>query len=680
MKNIRYQTIEQTSINDCGASCLYMILKFYGGFETLENLKKRTNTTKEGTTFYNLKEAAISLGFNPKCYYLENKELNLNIKTPFIAHVLIDNNYYHYIVVYKILKKKILIVDPAKGILEYMKKEQFKSIFEGNIMILYPSRPLYRNINHITISKMWKLFIRKDKQLLLKIIILSLFTVFIELICATSFYTLIKITDYNNIHLLFNFIVIFLILFILKNIFVYFRSKLFYLFEVKFENYLKMIRWRNIFCFPYRDLILKETGEISLDLEHSNEIVQFYLKLFFFICLDIPIFLITFAFIIFIDKECLFFVLILILEIIFSFYLKRKQIKYIKNYQYSLSKIKKLEDEVKESLISLKNTNLEQYTNQLLNDNYYTNGKDKILFSKKIFNINLKLNILNEICNLIPIVFIVVLLFYKIQTIENCILLFQLFSILNDTLKNLLDILLEKDRIVIYLESLTDDNNIKKEKSIVDNIKIINGKYYKFGNLKNISLLLKKGDKILLLGKSGSGKSTLMNILKGNYYIDTYYINGKKSNLPYERICYVESIPFIYTGTIKNNIDYGRNIEAKNIKEIMNLLNIYFNDTSSENINYLSSGEKQKVSLARALLGDFDILILDECLNQIGEQEEKEIMKKILDKFKDKIIIVITHRTNLKEIFSKIAVLTNHGQLKILNRKEKLCLEDFLRT
>lgn len=681
MRSIRYPVIEQTSLNDCGASCLYMILKYYGGFETLDNLKKRTNTKKEGTTLFDLKEAAISLGFHATCYYLENKELNEKIQTPFIAHVLIDNIYYHYIVVYKISKKKILVADPAKGILEDWKMDKFKHVFEGNIMTLYPSRPLYRNSSYLTLKKAWKIFLKKDKKLLTQIITSSIVTIFMELICTTSFYLLLKFIKYNNIHLLFGVTFLFAGFVIGKNIITYFRNKFFCYFEVKFERILKEKRWRNILNLPYHDLILKETGEITLSLEQVGEITQFYLKSLLFFTLDIPMFLILFILLISIQKQSIFLLILLVIQLISSYFLVKRQKKQIKKYQYDVSKIKKIEEEIKESLISLKNTNLLKLTQERLSNQYKIHEKEEKSFSKKMLFINIIQNMVNEISALLINLFILILLFYGEQTLETCILLFQLFSLLNSTIGNFLEIFVEKEKIKIYLESYLEEKENKKQTEEVKTIQMQNGKHHKFSHLKNISFFLKRGDKLLLFGKSGIGKSTLMNIIKRNYPNDSLFINGNLNMCIEEKVCYVTSKPFVYTDTLKNNIDYGRKNDDIVIEELMHLLHINTKkDNTLENINYLSSGEKQKISLARSLLGEFDVLILDECLNQIDEIEEIEIMKNILEKYKDKIIIVISHRTNLKNLFNKIAVLTNHGQLKFLKRKEKLCLEDSLET
>ena len=86
MKNI-YPKVQQQTSYDCGPTCLQMILKYYKGFETLENIRKLTKTSNKGTTFYNLKKAAEVLGLTATAYHIDDEFLNKKITIPFIAHV-----------------------------------------------------------------------------------------------------------------------------------------------------------------------------------------------------------------------------------------------------------------------------------------------------------------------------------------------------------------------------------------------------------------------------------------------------------------------------------------------------------------------------------------------------------------------------------------------------------------
>ena len=108
------KVVLQDGIKDCGVCCLLSIIRFFGGDVSREYLRKITNTGKDGVSAYNLIEAAKEIGFS--AYGVEgdlNKIENNNL--PCIAHIHVNKNYQHFVVIYKIEKNKVTIMDPAKG-------------------------------------------------------------------------------------------------------------------------------------------------------------------------------------------------------------------------------------------------------------------------------------------------------------------------------------------------------------------------------------------------------------------------------------------------------------------------------------------------------------------------------------------------------------------------------------
>ena len=99
MRRMKKNIVIQDGIKECGAACLLSIIKYYGGNVSLERLLELTKTTKEGTNFYNLKEAAIEIGLNGEGYKLDSIDKLSEIEKPFISQIVI-NNYHHFVVVY----------------------------------------------------------------------------------------------------------------------------------------------------------------------------------------------------------------------------------------------------------------------------------------------------------------------------------------------------------------------------------------------------------------------------------------------------------------------------------------------------------------------------------------------------------------------------------------------------
>jgi ABC-type transport system involved in cytochrome bd biosynthesis fused ATPase/permease subunit len=112
-----------------------------------------------------------------------------------------------------------------------------------------------------------------------------------------------------------------------------------------------------------------------------------------------------------------------------------------------------------------------------------------------------------------------------------------------------------------------------------------------------------------------------------------------------------------------NDEKLNKIIEICRLKSIIDKDNLGLNQLIEENGFNLSGGERQRIVLARTLLSNFDILIIDEGLSQVDIDLEKDILNDMMNCFKDKTIIVISHRTNNKELYQKIIHLKN-GELK----------------
>ena len=139
----------QDGIKECGSACLLSIIRYYGGNVPMQELLRLTNTTKDGTTFYDIKEAAYEIGLSVKGYKVENASKLYELTKPFISQVII-NNYLHFIVVYKIENEMVTIMDPAKGMVK-MSLTEYLNIYTGNILLFEPFKelPKYNESNYL---------------------------------------------------------------------------------------------------------------------------------------------------------------------------------------------------------------------------------------------------------------------------------------------------------------------------------------------------------------------------------------------------------------------------------------------------------------------------------------------------------------------------------------------------
>jgi ABC-type multidrug transport system fused ATPase/permease subunit len=195
--------------------------------------------------------------------------------------------------------------------------------------------------------------------------------------------------------------------------------------------------------------------------------------------------------------------------------------------------------------------------------------------------------------------------------------------------------------------------------------------------LKNISLQIRRGEKVIITGKSGAGKTTLLHVLlgflkpqKGSILLDGVPLTDGTSLR--DLMGYVPQNPFILDASISENIAFGVNqetIDQVKIEKILRELELFewatalperFNTIIGEKGVRISGGQRQRLAIARVLYNESQILLLDEITNQLDQQTEKEIMR-IIEKIasENKTIIMISHRPHAGISFDCVYRITD---------------------
>tara|TARA_B100001057_G_scaffold215677_2_gene215905 strand:- start:2134 stop:3948 length:1815 start_codon:yes stop_codon:yes gene_type:complete len=214
--------------------------------------------------------------------------------------------------------------------------------------------------------------------------------------------------------------------------------------------------------------------------------------------------------------------------------------------------------------------------------------------------------------------------------------------------------------------------NIKSFKRIIE-MKNISFCYGEIEVLKNISLNIKKGETLAIVGASGSGKSTLANLLprfydynSGEVLIDGNELRSisKKSIRSLIGIVGQESI--LFNGSIKDNIVLGKQIDDDEVYDALKTANALdfineFNDKIDHKIAdngvNLSGGQKQRIAIARAIISKSPILILDEATSSLDSKSEKLVQDALIKLMDNKTSIVIAHRLSTVKNAQNIIVL-----------------------
>ncbi|WP_195915341.1 ABC transporter ATP-binding protein [Streptococcus parasanguinis] len=204
----------------------------------------------------------------------------------------------------------------------------------------------------------------------------------------------------------------------------------------------------------------------------------------------------------------------------------------------------------------------------------------------------------------------------------------------------------------------------------------------------HLSLKIKKGEKIAIVGMSGSGKSTLLNLLlrfydvtSGHISIDNQDIQAISAESLYNLMTIVQQDVYIFDDTLRANITLNQSFTDEEIKQAVNQsgLESYVLENESglqtlcgENGSNLSGGQKQRLSIARALIRKTPILLLDEATSSLDNRVTTEIENSILD-IQDLTALVVTHKLNeniLKRydriLFMKAGVIVEDGSFSDL--------------
>jgi ATP-binding cassette, subfamily C, bacterial LapB len=193
-------------------------------------------------------------------------------------------------------------------------------------------------------------------------------------------------------------------------------------------------------------------------------------------------------------------------------------------------------------------------------------------------------------------------------------------------------------------------------------------------SLNNISFKINHGEHVVIIGKIGSGKSTIHKLLlslylpdEGAILIDHIDIKQLDPSELRKNIAYVSQDVLLFSGTVKENIVYrlphiddDKIIKAAQISGVMDFINKHpkgFDMPVGERGSFLSGGQRQSIAIARAILQDYPIILLDEPTSAMDTSTEAKFLHNIKQYMQDKTVILVTHKTSLLELADRIIVM-----------------------
>ncbi len=701
--------ILQNNSQDCIPACLASICKYYDKRVSIAYIRHLIRTSSDEVFSYDILNGAKELGFSCTASASPEKELPEAYMCPLIVHIK-NNGADHYVVVFKINKKTLIIGDPAKGLIKKTIKE-FKSEWTGIFFVLSPKEEFKFNKNSKNLLTRFLYLLKPHKKIIIEVLIASIFLSFLGIITAFYFRFLIDQVLYSGakitltvVSLAYLLVIIFQVLLNIS------RSQLMLYMSSKIEASLSFEYFEHVLHLPIDFFTSRKTGEILSRINDVHIIKQTLSSTGMNIILDSFMLIIGGSFLI---TSGGILVLIAIAPVIVSTIVI---FLFIKPYQKKIKEKAIIDAEKYSGMVESVNG---IGTIKALSSEDFTFERTEIRMVdsvKKGLEIGTLSNFENSIQKaLSQLGTLSVYWIGSLKILNGSMSLGQLiaFSILSGyflgPLGRLLTLQPALQEAYVSAERLSDVLNETLEKEIFSgktklenikgsiDIKKLSFAYGYMGNvLENINLHIESGMKVAFVGASGSGKTTLVKLLmkfynfqEGEILIDGVNIKDIQTADYRKMLGYVPQEVLLFSGTVRENILWGNEFlsdeamyyasqlaQADNF--IKNLPERY--DTIvGERGATLSGGERQRIALARILLRKPKVLILDEATASLDSLSEKAIMNTINNLIKDKTTIIVAHRLSTITHCDKIFVFDD-GKIKEEGGHEELLAKNGLYT
>lgn len=688
---MKYPFEKQLDLKDCGVCCLLMLVRYYGGEVSKEYLRNITNTTKDGVSAYSLIEGAKTLGFSGygvkgDFYSIENKYL------PCIAHVTIKKSLKHFVVIYKIDKKrkKILLADPSKKGLMKMSFQEFNEISTKQFIFLKPQKKILFIKKNTVLKKMIQSFLGIHKNKILFLLFLSVIVTVFNILFSFLFKSLIEyaISYQSSINLMF-ISLIFGCIILTKEFSSYYRNCFMNHINHQLDKSLFLNVYHHILSLPYLYYKNRTTGEVVARMEDLASIRNVIGKLLTTVLLDSILAILTLITLFYLSSKLVIILIfsILLMGIVVMIFRPLLEEKIYKSKEEA-SHLNSFLVETIEGVETIKNQNIQTFIEKNFLLKYCKYNKNSLSYNHLFILEQFFKDMIDQFGTFFVMIFGSYLVIQNELNISILITFITLMSYLLEPIKNIIDLDLSWKEAKTSFERIHELYEVEEEdakenhkisnKELLGNVKTNHLSYSYNGVdslLKDINLNINSGDKVLIYGSSGGGKSTLARILskqlevKSNslFFDDKDILHFSLDKIRKE-VCYISQQETLFTDSIYRNIvldkeiDYDTFLDVTKccmIDEFVNNDILVYDKLLEENGFNLSGGQRQRIILARALLKNAKIYILDESLNEVDTKKERQILTQLFEKFPDKTFIIISHRFHNKDLFNKSYQIEN---------------------
>ena len=604
-------------------------------------------------------------------------------------------------------KHSVHIADPDPAVkMTKLSKEQFAQEWTGVSIFIAPA-PEYKPHKEQK-NGLWSFvpILMRQKGLIANIVIATLLVTIINIVGSYYMQGIIDTYVPNQMRNTLGIISLGLVVvYILQQILSYAQNYLLLILGQRLSIDVILSYIKHVFHLPMSFFATRRTGEIVSRFNDANSIIDALASTILSIFLDVSI-VIVMAIVLFSQNLNLFFISLLSLPIyivvIFAFmkpFEKMNRDTMESNAILSSSIIEDIN-----GIETIKSLTSENYRYQKIDREFVDYLKKSFAYSR-MENIQIGLKKTAQLLLNIAILWMGALLVMDNKmTLGQLITYNTLLVYFTNPLENIINLQTKLQTAQVANNRLNEvylvDSEFVDKKAIRDlsmtkgdiELKQVSYKYgYGRNVLSDINLTIERGSKVAFVGISGSGKTTLAKMIvnfydpnEGEILVNHINLNQIDKHVLRRHINYLPQQPYVFNGTILENVLLGakpgttqkeiiRALEIAEIREDIERMPLNYQTELTSDGTGISGGQRQRLALARALLTDAPVLILDEATSNLDILTEKKIIDNLLEL--DKTIIFIAHRLTIAERSEKVVVL-DKGEIVEQGTHEELLAQD----
>ncbi|MCC5635941.1 peptidase domain-containing ABC transporter [Nostoc sp. CHAB 5844] len=653
----RYPFIQQQSTSDCGPACLAMICCYWGRKFSINILRNISNVGRSGASLRSLATAAETIGFQVRPVRASLNRI-ANQKHPWIAHWQGD----HYIVVYRVRKNCVIVSDPGIGRKKLNIKE-FQAGWTGYALLLTPT-PQFQVVQSAkpSLRRFWGAFL-PYRSLLLTIIfaslLLQIFGLVTPLLTQVILDQVVVHKSLSTLHIL---IIGSLVFSIWRIGLVSIRQYMLDYFSNRVDLSLITGFITHTLNLPLQFFATRHVGDIITRVQENQKIQVFLTRQAVAAWLDTLTAIVYVGLMAYYNLQLTFLVLALLPPIILLTVIASPVLRQVSREIFNeAAKQNSSLVEMLTGVATVKAAAAERELRWRWEDHFTSTVNAKFRGQKLAITLQVISGIINTLGSTALLWYSATLVIQDQLSIGQLVAFNMLIGNVIGPVLSLVNLWDELQEVMVSVERLDDIFSTQPEETAEKSMLVlpqIRGEIT-FENvtfrysadddrniLQNISLEAHPGQTIAIVGRSGSGKSTLVNLLQGLYYptngkilVDGHDIRHVSPQSLRRQLGVVPQECFLFSGTILENITlYRPEYSLEQVIEVSKLaeahafiqsLPLGYNTKVGERGSSLSGGQRQRIAIARAILSNPRILILDEATSSLDTESERRFQQNL---------------------------------------------------